>query len=254
MDAIDNLSVWKQIPLEEKLEMMARAHSKGVAAATFSTISAATCAVALQIPWLFWAGLLLAPMVFQFTSGKAWRSIKPITMLQYLAARSAARRHAFTANAGKLGLSLMFKGYLQEIESQSETEEGLQEIIENTQQTEVWIALFEDAFVIMSERAGGAEAEVAHLIDEKVIMEAHSTSGDEYASDKEVFLEVPKSKGEASENIRYRLTSRYPAALLVFEKRLEAGLSKFSGTKEANALIDPDAEGENPEAGQSDFF
>ena len=220
---IDHSEAWRQIPPEEKIEIMDGAHSKGLFAAVVASVVGATCAVALQEVWLFWGSLLAAPLVFQFAAGKAWRTVKPATMLRYLAARSAARRYAYSAKSKDLELSLIFRGTLERIYGDNLLQEALEAMVQDNKETEVWVALFQDVVVVMSERRGGAALEYAQPISDKLVIESQSPSGKDYANDKEIYL---SSKEKGDKNGKIKLTSRFPGALVVFEKRLRAYQSR----------------------------
>ena len=83
---------WRIIPPEEKLEIMAKSHATGVRSATALALLGGTLAISFQLPIVFWGALIASPIVFQFTSSKKWRSLRPVALLQYLAARSVTRR------------------------------------------------------------------------------------------------------------------------------------------------------------------
>ncbi|NLF25570.1 MAG: hypothetical protein GX589_07945 [Deltaproteobacteria bacterium] len=216
---INQSDAWRQIPPEEKLAMMANANSKGLFAAITACIVGGTCAVALQEVWLFWGSLMASPLVYQYAAGKAWRSVKPATILRYLAARSAARRYAYSADSKDLELSLIFRANLERIYGEQHLQEALEAMVRNNKETEVWVGLFPDVVVMLSERPGGAALEFAQPLDDKLTIESQSASGQDYANDKELFLSA-REKGNKITKIK--LTSRFPGALVVFEKRLLA--------------------------------
>lgn len=220
MDKIDSSDLWRQIPPEEKFDLIARAHSHGVLACLVTFLVGCTLAVGLKQSWLMWGSLIMAPFLFQFFSGRAWRGIRPNLMLEYLAARSAARRYAFTARSKDLTLAFIFRGT---IERQYEDEEAelkaLEASIDNTRETQVWVSLFNDAIVMMSEMSGGAKVEFAHLLNDKLLVEGTSPAEKgEYARDREVYLSYSDRKPGPQ---KVKLTSRYPAALIVFEKKIQ---------------------------------
>lgn len=205
------------VPPEEKFELMAKAQSKGVLAASIAIIVCSTVAVGLKMSWIMWGSLVCSPFVFQFAAGKAWRGLRPRCLLEYLAARSASRRYAFTAKAKDLTPALIFKGKLERVYEQDHLQEALEAIASKTKEAEVWITLFGDAVVMIGERAGGADLKFAHVLDDKLSLQSHSPTGKEYASDKELLFTVTdKLLGDS----KFRLTSRYPAALMAFEKKV----------------------------------
>jgi len=233
--AVDISDIWRNVPPEEKFEMIARSHSRGVLAAFIGILLGATLAVGLQIPELLWAGCLLAPFVFQFASGKAWRDHRPRVLLEYLAARAVTRRYAFTVSAKDLGLRLIFKGVLEEEYSDEKIQEALNEAFENQRRLEVWVALFNDAVVIISERIGGARCELASPFNNKLAVEAVNPGKGDYTVGKTIILTLTD---RTHVKRRYRLTSKYPAALVVFEKEIQSLLTAAIARQEA-ALSEP---------------
>lgn len=236
---LDHSELWRQIPPEEKFAIMARAHSKGVLASLVTIAVGATIAIGLQLSELMWASFLLCPLVFQFAAGKAWRDLRPRVMLEYLAARSAARRYAFTANAKELDLTMMFRGHLEHQfgEGEEATQEALEAMVANAKDAEVWVALFNDALVMMSEELGGATAQFAHVINEKMKVESRTLDerGD-YSNAKE--LTIWGSKGKRFDTQVIKLTSHQPAALIVFEKKLRQLIEVNANNKDKDADVD----------------
>jgi len=248
MEKINSKEIWRQIPPEEKFALMSRAHAKGFVVCIIAFIVASTIAVALQLPWFMWGALLLSPFIFQFAAGKEWRGLRPRVMLEYLAARAAARRYAFTIQSKDLALNFMFRGILRrEFENDEGHMKELEWAIEHNKETEVWVALFKDSLVLMSECKGGARVEFAHLLDDKFSAEGRSDSG-EYSSDREVVLSY-EDKREGLE--RAVLTSKYPAALVVFEKKLQGMLKEnqilLSPSKARAMISEPEPDLDFPE-------
>jgi len=209
--------VWRQIPPEEKLELMARAQAKGTSASLVLIVISGTLAVGLKIPWIFWFAFLGVPFVFQFSSAKAWRDVKPRSILEFLAARSAARRYAFSTSCKDLTISMMFKGTLHAKYDSEQEQEELEARVSNTLENEVWVALFPDTVIMISERRGGAKLQFAHAIDDKLHINAvgYDTPG---VQERAVELSYIGREGIT---FKFNLTSKYPAALLVFEKKVK---------------------------------
>lgn len=210
--------IWRLVPPEEKFELMAKAQSKGVLAASIALIVCGTVAVGLKMSWVMWGSIVCCPFIFQFAAGKAWRGLRPRCLLEYLAARSASRRYAFAARAKDLTPSLIFKGRIEQVYEQEHLQEALEAMVNKTKEAEVWVSLFGDAVVMISEQLGGAQVKFSHLLDEKLEVTGHSSSGKEYASDKHLLFTVHDKMMGAKQ---FRLTSRYPAALVAFEKKMQ---------------------------------
>ena len=220
MMAIDAKELWRQIAPEEKIELMSKAHAKGVMTAMIVIVVMCTLAVGLHQPWMVWSSLIISPLIFQMAAGQAWRVVKPRTMLEHLAVRSAARRYAFSHKAQDLGLVTVFRGELQEKFDNNNLEEALEAMevaVETNSESSVWIALFNDAVIAITERRGGAELKMGHLINKKLAVSSNSPSGKEYAPGHQVLISYEDNAGKERS---YIITSRYTGALIVFEKKL----------------------------------
>jgi hypothetical protein len=211
--------IWRTIPPEEKLLLMSRAQGTGCIAVLISCLIAAPIAIALQVPWIFWGALLASPFIFQFAAGRAWRDLRPRVMLEYLAARSAARRYAFANKSKELKLELLFRGKLERIFGLEDQMQALEAAVEDTKEAQVWVALFTDAVVLMSEGPGGAHLEFAHPINDRLQMKSDNEGGGSgYQTLRAVELIAPGKKPGTGSNLK--ITSPYPAALVVFERKL----------------------------------
>ncbi len=80
----------------------------------------------------------------------------------------------------------------------------------------MWIVLFGDSLVIMSEKDGGAELEVAHLLVEPFEIEETTVDGAGESSRSKMLKLFTKSRSGKSRN--FILSSKYAAALYVFHK------------------------------------
>ena len=220
MDNIEFPDLWRQIPPEEKLEVMSRAHARGFLSALVTVILGATLAVGFHANWLLWSAFLISIFVFQFAAGRAWRTLRPIMLLEYLAARSATRRYAFTANSKELSVVQIFRGFLEEQFDQDQAEDALNAAIENAREAAVWVALFRDAVVMIAECPGGASLKLGHVLDDKLEVTARSVDGKEYSTKRELIFQFKDRQYKTSR--RFALRSKYSAALAVFEKRVLA--------------------------------
>lgn len=213
---VDPTDIWGRIPPEEKLEILAKAQGRGVGAAVVLILVGCTLAVGFKFVWLMWGSILLSPLIYQFVAGKAWRDLKPPVVLEYLAARSATRRYAFAAKSKDLYLQLLFRGEAEQVLTDSEMEESLSEAFQQGRM-DVWIALFNDCVVIIREAYGGAACVMAQLLDERLTIQGKSPNGEgDYSSQREVLLTFTTRKGDRG---AFKITSRFPAALVVFERK-----------------------------------
>jgi hypothetical protein len=214
--AIDPTDIWGRIPPEEKLEILAKAQGRGVGAAVVLILVGCTLAVGFKFVWLMWGSILLSPLIYQFVAGKAWRDLKPPVVLEYLAARSATRRYAFAAKSKDLYLQLLFRGEAEQALIDREMDQSLSEAFKQ-ERVDVWVALFNDCVVIIREAFGGAACVMAHILDERLTIQGSSPAGEgEYSRQREVLLTFSNRKGEKG---ALKITSRFPAALVVFERK-----------------------------------
>ena len=209
----DGSETWKLVPPEEKIELMSKAHSVGVLSAIIAIIIFSTIALALKIAALMWVGILVSPLIFQFSSGKSWRGLKPRVMLEYLGARSAARRFAFAEGARDLQVKLVFRGRLERLFDRPDLQEALEAAAQRTKEAEVWVALFRDTVVMLNERPGGAVLSYGHQINDKLVLQSSDQGA--YTRGKEVTIISKEKNGEER---KFKLTSKFPGALAVFEK------------------------------------
>lgn len=212
--------LWRRVPPEEKLELLNFAHAKGVIASLWVVGVGCTFAVGLQVSEIMWGSFFLVPLVFQYTVSKHWRQIRPKVMLEYLGARSVTRRYAVAANGRNLGAEFLFKGRLRRIVEDDTIDDDLDENARRKPDVHVWVALFPDSLIMISEGVRGANLEFSHLLDDKLTVTARSADGGkEYSKGREIVLEYANKR--TLEYGKFLLTSRYPAALVVFEKKLE---------------------------------
>lgn len=226
--------IWGQIPPEEKFELLAHSQSKGLGASLLYICAVSTVAVGLKFPWLIWVSILTSPMVYQFAAGKAWRHVKPKMMLEYLAARSVARRFAFATKAYDLGIQLLFHGWVERYRepTEAELEAAVQSIESAAKASLKWVGLLNTAVVAFNEGPGGARLEFVAPLDESVKLDVinNDEEGKDYTSKKELVLTI--DVGTRQER-RYKLTTPYPGCLVVFEKKFLALQDAHLKAKEA---------------------
>ncbi|MCB0334975.1 MAG: hypothetical protein KDD62_01675 [Bdellovibrionales bacterium] len=234
-DVLNKTEAWRQIPPEIKLEMMNKAHAKGVFAVLMAIATATTCTIALKQMYIFWSCVIISPFIFQFATGKAWRAIKPVIMLQFLAVRSAARRFAYQTKSRDLDLRLVFPGELEKVFDSDDVQQALEHIVDDTLVNAAWITLFADTVVVLTEEIGGARLEWACPITHELSMEIENpdSKGKDYAPGKQITLVEKKATYER----RIKLRSQYPGALIVFQKQLQSLINeKLSTAKEIKNL------------------
>ncbi len=223
MAAHGTLSVndaWNAVALEERLELLARAKAHGIIAAAASLLVALAIAYGFDQIWLLAAGLVGAVSIAPLFTNHSWRFGKAKLILSYLAARSIARRYAFGYRLDNLEIILLCRGIAQpyyrnrEEEEFSRTTEEIDFESGNYRGKEVWICLLRGGIVILSERKGGAKLEfLTPVLPDITCRRATAEDSAEPGS-----LIVTGSGFAAGKAVA--LTSPYPGALYVFEKRL----------------------------------
>lgn len=223
--------IWNIVPPEEKLELLARAQVSGMTTSVIMIAIGFTLAIALKIQALIWVSLVAAPLVFQTAAAKAWRSLKPKVLLEYLAARSVARRFAYAANSQALDLELLFRGHVQSIKEgeTSEISSAISSIENAAHDAMVWIGLLKDSVVAFRESRGGGVLEFVSITDKRLQISTRNTDGSSnaYSSNKEILITVDKAFGKTEV---FKITSDYPVALNVLEKKL---IGRIEASKKA---------------------
>lgn len=239
MNSLDGTEIWRTIPPEEKIEGMNKAHAQGILAAAITITICSTIAVGLKLSWIMWGSLLASPFIFQFAAGKAWRDSRPRLILEYLAARSAARRYAFSAKSKDLTLSLLFRGDMDTVFDEDSVQEAIEAAIEKNKTGASWIALFNDAIVVMEEHPGGARLVFASVTNERLSLQTKDEPGaSSYANNRELLLSYAPKPGTNERARKFKITSRHAAALTVFEKRLKQNLARATEASAALALAE----------------
>lgn len=216
METISADQMWRRIPPEEKFEILSKSHASGTSAVLFSIIVFLVISVGLREQLIFGLAIILIPLIFQRAASKRWRELKPRTIIEYLAVRSAARRFAFAGRARDLSVHQIIRGNWIEEHSESAEINGSQLTV---QEKPVWLVLLGDSLVCLSESSRGAILEYgAHLRDE---FEMQSVEVESSRQKKVPLREFRFWKlSSTTERISCRFTSRYPGAMLVFEHRL----------------------------------
>lgn len=211
---------WNVVPVDERLELLARAQAEGLLAGGACLLMMGAIGYGFDIIWILAGGAVGAILVFPLFSSYSWRRTKPKAILEYLAARSVARRYAYEARCGDFDVVLMFKGLLERMYATEEEKHlakqrsDLGEASHFDDAKEVWIVLMRGALAILSERYGGAKLEfLSPIAPEMMTRKAKATDP---VSEKAVIVVAAGAK--AGQTIA--LTSKYPASLYVFEKQL----------------------------------
>ena len=211
---------WNIVPVDERLELLAKAQAEGVLAGFAALLLMGAIAYGFDMIWILGCGAVGAVLVFPLFSSYSWRRTKPKAILEYLAAKSVARRYAYEARCGDFEVKLMFKGMMERIYANEEErhlakqKSNLGEASHFDEAKEVWIVLMRGALAILSERLGGAKLEFITPIAPETV--ARKPKASEPVDPKSII--VVSAGMKAGETVA--ITSKYHASLYVFEKQL----------------------------------
>ena len=212
---------WQAVALEERLEMISSAQAHGILAAALVSLLIGAVAYGFDNIWLLLGSLVGALTIMPLYTSYEWRKSKPELILKYLAVRSVARRYAFGAAISNFDVILIFRGVFREVYN-SEEQERLAKQQQDTDlegssqedEKEVWICLMRGGLVVLSECRGGAKLEFVTPTAADVV--CRRSSAEDQAPDNWVLVQgTGISKGRTA-----AISSRFPAALYVFEKQL----------------------------------
>lgn len=220
---------WNAVALEERLELLSRAHANGVAAGIATILLLGTIGYGFDQIYLLLVGIAVAFFSVPMFMSYSWRRAKPAVILAYLAVRTVARRYAYGYNLTDLDIILIYRGNMREVFDNRETEEMVkrqQEVsFDSTNPDDmsksVWICLLRGAVVLLSERAGGAKLEFICPITNEVVL--RRPSGSESNSESAVVIEgVQMSKGRT-----IIIDTISKGAQYVFEKQLGRLIAEY---------------------------
>jgi hypothetical protein len=218
--------LWGSLPPEEKLVVLNQAYVRGLLVSSAIVMVAAGLAVGFKNIWLFWSSFFVAPLVFKMSSNEAFKRNKAGLMLRYLAASRAARRYADKLQVVERDLELIFQGDLRR--ELPLTTPGIEDFSDEDRFSElvpVWIVLFDDAVIIMSEGINGARSQFLHQITRRLWCQGFSPEGESDYSAARV-VELGSEDVDRFDGRRFRLTSKTPGALVVFEKKLQRAIEE----------------------------
>jgi hypothetical protein len=226
MEKLNPDELWRRVPPEEKVDLINQAHSSGVKSILIVAVISATLAISLQLVWIFYGGLLLSPLFFQYSSMKLWRRLKPKTMLEYLAARSAARRYAFAYRTQDLGLLLLYRATLKTPKSGNVT---AFEDPDAKLSTPCWVALFPNTLIIMIEGKKGAMLQFGHSFSDPI----NITSTGE---GKDLEIHIHRKNEQLYLEEKLTIATPYPGLNYVADKKIKQQLNNVKKASEVIAV------------------
>jgi len=219
--ALSEENAWNSVALEERLELVSKCQADGLIAALGFTFMMGAVAYGFDKIYLLLGSVFGALIIMPMFSSYSWRKGKPALILNYLAARSMARRYGYTSNISELDVVLIFKGETsQEFLNEAEQLDhliGKHEDIDEGQQPKVpvWVCLLRGGVVLLAESQGGAKLLYSSPIGTEMVC---ATVRDEEGNPTgEIsIVGIAHAKGK-----KVTISSRFPAAFYVFERQLQ---------------------------------
>jgi hypothetical protein len=157
---------WQKIPQEERTLLLAKAKAQACEVCCLCAVCGIAVAVSLHAPWVILGTLAFLPLLYQVVSTRLWLELKPLTVARYFLASMTSRLYAKTLHSSDPSLKLIFRGSLQSIPLTEPTQEDAEfesEIEEHKPAPkDVWISLFPDSLVMITEGNEGAELAFGH--------------------------------------------------------------------------------------------
>lgn len=223
--------IWQKMPDEERVLMLAQAKASGIEACAIFSMLAAAVSLSLHIPWMLIAAACCLPLMYQVMSRRAWMHIKPITVVQYFLASISTQFFAESLRSKNPSLKLIFRGLLHPVPLEgknSDSEDGELEHAESIPTSkDVWVSLFPDSLVMISEGESGADLIFGHstLHDFEVEVDSpEDARGSRLAT--RLLIQTSKDNQVTS---RWILTSPHTETLLACERSIRFFNQRASG-------------------------
>jgi hypothetical protein len=216
--------MWPKVPEEERQQLLAYTKSKALENCALLTVIGCSTAIGLQMPAILLVVLVTLPVLYQVVAARLWLEVKPRTLIQYFVASLTASQFAQSLNSADPSVKLIFKGFLQPVPVQDdvppETQERFAEELEAEVPAprEVWISLFPDSLVMISESAAGAQLEFGHstLRDFAVALDTPDET-DPTQVESRLLIQTTKDDSVTG---RWLLSSPYPSMLVACERKI----------------------------------
>ncbi len=218
--------MWQKVPEEERKEILIHAHSKAVETCSTLTLVGGAAAVALRMPWILVGVVMLVPVLYQVITKRMWLESKPRTLIRYFVASLTARRYASLVAAADTSLKLIFRGSLESVPLEEETKSSDEEVQafadelkeEKIPPRDVWISLFPDSLVMISEGETGARLEFAHSTLQDFVVALDSPEDE--SGDSQVNRLLIQTGNEEQITGRWILTSGHTSSLVACERKI----------------------------------
>jgi hypothetical protein len=226
---------WQKIPEEERTLLLAQAKAQAVEAGCLCAVGGLALATSLQSSGIILCTLALVPLLYQVVSTRAWLERKPLTIAKYFVASVTSKLYAQSLQSTDPSLKLIFRGSLQAVpltEPVPEADEFREELEEQKPAPkDVWISLFPDALVMITEGSEGAELAFGHstLKDFEVALDTPEDSDGESQPSR---LLIQTTLNDTIES-RWVLSSPHTTTLLACERKIRFFSQKATEQPEA---------------------
>jgi hypothetical protein len=235
--------MWQKVPEEERRDLLLRAQASAMEACALTAVVGCAAAFSLHAPVLVLCVALLLPVLFRVISIKLCVRMKPQTLLQYVVAAIASKRYAAATISKDTSLKLIFRGSLESVPLDDSAPETAPEVSEedarsnSTTVRDVWISLFPDSLIMISEGDNGAHLEFAHSTLEDFVVALDSSENTE--SDSAMRRLLIQTGNEEQITGRWVLSSPYPSMLVECERKIQFLARKSAEASPQHAQLEP---------------
>lgn len=208
---------WQRIPEEEKRELIASAKAKGFEACLLLAVFGVSAAFGLKTPAILLGTAVLLPLLYQVISVREWREKRPHLIAKYMVAGHTASQYACCMKSKDPAVKVIFRGDLiPPIKVRSHQFPDLEPEELEAQPIPVWVSLFPDHLIMISEGEKGAKLEFSHSTLDSFRLVSDEAEDSEELRDT-LAIETEDPDGEPA---RWILRSRHATALTACEKKI----------------------------------
>jgi hypothetical protein len=208
---------WQRVPAEERKAVVALAQAQALGSCLTLLALGATAAWALKMPTLLLATGVITPVVFQAIFTRAWTRAKPRAIAEYLAAEHTARHFAKILQAPHTGVNFLFRATAEQArERLNDSEESQPHKQPTSTKIPVWVSLFPESLLMVTEGKDGAKLVFAHSTVNK-FRSSLPQLNEENTLPPALILETEEHDGNGAQWI---LSSPHPRTLETCQERI----------------------------------
>jgi hypothetical protein len=222
---------WLRIPEEEKRELITAAKAKGFEACLLLAVFGVSAAFGLKMPAILLGTAVLLPLLYQVISVREWREKRPHLIAKYMVAGHTASQYASSMLSKDPAVKVLFRGSLTpplKVRAQLYPELEPEEL--EAQPIPVWVSLFPDHLIMISEGEKGAKLEFAHSTLDNFRLVSDDAEESEEPRDT-MAIETEDPDGEAA---RWVIQSPHATAILACEKKIRLFHERALAEQEGN--------------------